>query len=60
MSRGIFVQLPEEERKALMDRADSEWPSPREHATKLLVEAIRRENGLAPRTNHPAAVAGRQ
>jgi hypothetical protein len=43
--RGIYVQLPEPERKALMDHADSEWRSPHQHATKLLVEAIRRESG---------------
>jgi hypothetical protein len=55
--RGIYVRLPEAERKALLDRADREWRSPREHATKLLVEAIRRETGIKSDSGQQTAQA---
>jgi hypothetical protein len=47
VSRGIYVVLPEEERRALFDEADREWRSPRDQAAKLICDALRDNGALS-------------
>ena len=47
MTRSIYVPLPTPARQALYELAEREWRHPKEQASKLLVDALRRAGLLA-------------
>jgi hypothetical protein len=47
MTRNIYVPLPDPVREALYELAEREWRHPKEQASKLLVEGLRRAGMLA-------------
>ena len=49
----IYVRLPEDARRALVNLAEREWRDPRHQATKLLVEGLERSGILLPEESIP-------
>ena len=47
MTRNIYVPLSDPAREALYELAEREWRHPKEQASKLLIEGLRRAGVLA-------------
>ena len=47
MTRNIYIPLPDPAPEALYELAEREWRHPKEQASKLLVEGLRRAGVLA-------------